>query len=83
MTPRLLPAEFANRVKRLRWILLLVWGSTTFCAAFFARDFNFTLLGGPFGFWMAAQGSVLIFFGHYLDLRLAGQPLGTANAIGS
>jgi putative solute:sodium symporter small subunit len=61
MTPRLLPAEFANRVKRLRWILLLVWGSTTFCAAFFARDFNFTLLGGPFGFWMAAQGSVLIF----------------------
>ena len=61
MTPRLLPAEFANRVKRLRWILLLVWGSTTFCAAFFARDLSFTLLDRPFGFWMAAQGSLLIF----------------------
>jgi putative solute:sodium symporter small subunit len=61
MTPRLLPTEFANRVKRLRWILLLVWGSTTFCTAFFARDFNFTVLDRPFGFWMAAQGSLLIF----------------------
>ena len=54
-------AEFSHRVNRLRWILLLIWGSVTFGVAFFARDFNFTMLGGPFGFWMAAQGSVLIF----------------------
>ena len=61
MTTRLLPAEFANRVKRLRWILLLVWGSVTFGVAFFARDLSFNVLDKPFGFWMAAQGSVLVF----------------------
>ena len=54
-------AEFAYRVNRLRWILLLIWGSITFGVAFFARDLSFTVLDKPFGFWMAAQGSVLIF----------------------
>ena len=53
--------EFAARVNRLRLILLVIWGSVTFCVAFFARDLNFTWLDRPFGFWMAAQGSVLMF----------------------
>ena len=54
-------AEFVKRVNRLRLILLLIWGSVTFCVAFFARDLSFNVLDKPFGFWMAAQGSVLIF----------------------
>ena len=54
-------AEFSHRVNRLRWILLLIWGSTTLGVAFFARDLNFKVLEKPFGFWMAAQGSLLIF----------------------
>ena len=54
-------AEFSYRVNRLRWVLLLVWGSITFGVAFFARDLSFNVLGKPFGFLMAAQGSVLIF----------------------
>jgi putative solute:sodium symporter small subunit len=54
-------AEFSHRVNRLRWILLLIWGSTTFGVAFFARDLSFNVLDKPFGFWMAAQGSVLMF----------------------
>jgi putative solute:sodium symporter small subunit len=29
--------------------------------AFFARELNFMWLDRPFGFWMAAQGSVLMF----------------------
>jgi putative solute:sodium symporter small subunit len=53
--------EFSYRVNRLRWILLLIWGSITFGVAFFARDLSFNVLDKPFGFWMAAQGSVLIF----------------------
>jgi putative solute:sodium symporter small subunit len=53
--------EYAARVNRLRLVLLVVWGSVTFCVAFFARDLNFTWLDRPFGFWMAAQGSVLMF----------------------
>ena len=54
-------AEFEARVNRLRLVLLVVWGSVTFGVAFFARDLNFTWLDRPFGFWMAAQGSVLMF----------------------
>jgi len=54
-------AEFEARVNRLRLVLLVIWGSVTFCVAFFARDLNFTWLDRPFGFWMAAQGSVLMF----------------------
>jgi putative solute:sodium symporter small subunit len=54
-------AEFAARVSRLRLVLLVIWGSVTFYVAFFARDLNFTWLDRPFGFWMAAQGSVLMF----------------------
>ena len=54
-------AELTYRVNRLRWILLLIWGSVTFGVAFFARDLSFNVLDKPFGFWMAAQGSLLIF----------------------
>ena len=61
MTHTLSQSEFAARVMRLRLVLLLIWGIVTFCVAFFARDFNFNVLGRPFGFWMAAQGSVLMF----------------------
>ena len=61
MHPLMSQAEFDTRVSRLRWVLLWVWFSVTFCVAFFARDFNITFLDRPLGFWMAAQGSVLIF----------------------
>jgi len=54
-------AELTYRVNRLRLILLLIWGSVTFGVAFFARDLSFNVLDKPFGFWMAAQGSVLVF----------------------
>ena len=54
-------AELTYRVNRLRWTLLLIWSSVTFGVAFFARDLSFNVLDKPFGFWMAAQGSVLMF----------------------
>lgn len=53
--------EFSTRVNRLRMALLSVWLSVTFCVAFFARDLNFIWLDRPLGFWMAAQGSLLVF----------------------
>ncbi len=52
---------FAKRVSRLRVCLLCLWASVTFCVAFFARDLNFVMFDRPVGFWMAAQGSVLVF----------------------
>lgn len=47
----------------LRWIsgLMLVWFVVSFVLVFFARDLNFQFMGWPFSFWMAAQGSLLIY----------------------
>ena len=61
MSAPLSQAEFEMRVKRLRWALLFVWGSVTFCVAFFARSLSELFSDRPVGFWLAAQGSVLIF----------------------
>ena len=42
-------------------ILMAVWFVVTFVLAYFARDLNFILFGWPFSFWMAAQGSLIIY----------------------
>lgn len=53
--------EHWRRNVRLTTILLLCWFGTTFLATFFAQELNqFTFLGFPLGFYMAAQGSLLI-----------------------
>ena len=41
--------------------LLAVWFVVTFVVSFFARDLNFTFFGWPFSFWMASQGSLVIY----------------------
>ena len=61
MSTNLSPTQLATRVTRLRLALIALWASVTFGTAYFARDLNFMWLDRPFGFWMAAQGSVLIF----------------------
>ena len=50
-----------KRKWRLTWLLLLLWALTSFGPAFFARSLSFEVWGWPFHFWMAAQGSFLIF----------------------
>ena len=47
----------------LRWIsgLMLVWFVVSFVLVFFARDLNIQFMGWPFSFWMAAQGSLLVY----------------------
>jgi putative solute:sodium symporter small subunit len=42
-------------------VLMAVWFVVTFVVAYFARDLNFTFFGWPFSFWMAAQGSLIIY----------------------
>lgn len=49
------------RVLALKAGLLVVWTIVSFGACFFARDLDFLVAGWPFGYWMAAQGSVLAF----------------------
>ena len=50
-----------KRQRRLTAALLLVWATASFGPGFFARSLSFEVLGWPFHFWMAAQGSILVF----------------------
>ena len=47
---------------RLTGALLAVWVVFTFVTSAFARQLNaFTLFGFPFGFYMSAQGSLIVY----------------------
>jgi putative solute:sodium symporter small subunit len=51
-----------QRTARLTLWLLLIWFVVTFTAIFFARQLSdYTLFGWPISFFMAAQGSVLLY----------------------
>lgn len=53
-----------QKTRRMTLWLLLLWFAVTFSAIFFARHLStYTLFGWPISFFMAAQGSILIFFG--------------------
>ena len=42
--------------------LLLLWALVSFGATYFARDLQVLVVGGwPLGYWVAAQGAVLVF----------------------
>lgn len=44
--------------------LLLLWALVSFVATYFARDLQVLVFGGwPLGYWIAAQGAVLVFIG--------------------
>jgi putative solute:sodium symporter small subunit len=51
------------RVLALKAALLAVWAIASFAVCYFARDMQFRVGPWPFDFWMAAQGSVLVFIG--------------------
>ena len=43
-------------------VLLAIWFVATFVEAWFARELNnYTFLGFPLGFYMSAQGSLIIY----------------------
>ena len=54
-------------------VLLGLWFVVTFVVTFFARDLSFNFFGWPFSFWMAAQGSLVVYVGiiwyyaHYMN----------------
>ena len=54
--------RYWQRTRRMTLWLLLAWFAVTFSAIFFARSLSaYTLLGWPISFFMAAQGSILIY----------------------
>lgn len=51
-----------RRNLRVTGLLLVLWFLVTFVVSYFARDLaDFTVLGLPLGFYMAAQGAPLIY----------------------
>ncbi len=59
----------ANNNRRLYWcknirltgLLMMFWFFVSFGVSFYARELNFDFFGWPFSFWMAAQGSPLVY----------------------
>ena len=48
--------------KRLTTITLMIWALVSFGAAFFAETLNtIVIFGFPLGYYMAAQGSLIVF----------------------
>ena len=59
---RIAHARYWRNTRRLTLQLLLAWFIATFAIIFFARELSgFTLFGWPFSFYMAAQGTTLIY----------------------
>lgn len=55
-------ATYWKSTRRMTLWLLLIWFIVTFAAIFFARSLSaYTLFGWPIPFFMAAQGSILIY----------------------
>lgn len=49
---------------KLKAGLLLLWALVSFVATYFARDLQSLVVGGwPLGYWIAAQGAVVVFIG--------------------
>lgn len=53
--------EYWRRNLNITGILLAVWFIVTFAMAYWARDLSFNFFGWPFSFYMAAQGSLIIY----------------------
>lgn len=55
--------RYWQRTCRLTAWLLGLWGLVGFGLTYFARSLSFSFFGWPFGFWVAAQGALLVFCG--------------------
>lgn len=53
--------RYWRRTLQLTAALLLVWFVVSFGVSYYARELDFDFLGWPFSFWMAAQGSLLVY----------------------
>ena len=53
--------KYWNSNLRMTTILLVVWFVATFAMSWYARELNEITLIGPLGFYMSAQGSLIIY----------------------
>ena len=62
MSPTQKQKEYWQRNLRMTTFLLVVWFVVTFVVSFFARELSgLTIFGFPFGFYMGAQGALVIY----------------------
>jgi len=62
MSPTQKHKEYWQRNLRMTTFLLAVWFVVTFVVSFFARELSgLTIFGFPFGFYMGAQGALVIY----------------------
>lgn len=58
----MIPDLYWRKTRRLTLTLLVVWLLITFGLAWFARNLNeISIFGFPLGFYMAAQGTLIIY----------------------
>lgn len=53
--------EYWKKNLRITSVLLAIWFVVTFVAGWFARELNEINLIGPLGFYMGAQGSLIVY----------------------
>jgi putative solute:sodium symporter small subunit len=53
--------EYWSKNLTITGILLFIWFVVTFVMGFYARELSFNFFGWTFAFWMAAQGSLIIY----------------------
>lgn len=66
--------EYWRRNLRITAVLMIIWFIATYVMAYFAPQLNqITIIGFPVGFYMAAQGTLIIFvieifyYAHYMN----------------
>jgi putative solute:sodium symporter small subunit len=65
--------EYWQRNLRITSVLLVIWFVVTFVAGWFARELNSIEIIGPLGFYMGAQGSLIVYvaiiwyYGNYMN----------------
>jgi len=53
--------EYWQKTLRLTGILLAIWFVVTFVASYFARELNEMTFIGPLGFYIGAEGSLIVY----------------------
>ena len=54
--------DYWKKNRRITLLLLAIWFVVTFVVAFYARELaGVTILGFPFGFYMGAQGALIVY----------------------
>lgn len=53
--------EYWRRNLKLTSLLLALWFVTTFVVSWYARELNEIILIGPLGFYMGAQGALIVY----------------------